>query len=520
MSIKNVRNFFLSFVFYFLLQYKFLNDAWFVTDELDIMELGKSISKGHMLYDTLCSQHMPFSYYFSALFDFIGFNTVIGQRIAFYILFALLWALIYVRYSKVVNSKALFWSPLFLCSVIQSYDMGTQILSEHLAGCGAVILLLEYLNYIRTQKVSYKTCIMISLAVVLTFGTIFISIYAVFFIGLGVMITEVRLLADRKQKILAWIKYMLKKYTKLIAIVAIPWCCLFIYYLATGTFHDFIYGAYSLNRNVYSKYTGGLGSNAFTLFFQPLDVLGNFFTTTINISGLTYASLLFAIIMFGGIIFVGKMWVDRKRKDAVIILLFACSLGVRGLFTFHGTAGVEVFVFMFSYVLFEYVIGFEAKFKRKPLYKQGLVYLLIIFVASGYFKDISEVTIIKINDEEISKEASIVNAVTDENEAVWCPVFHNEILMQADRAVAFGYPQTPWTWRAYKNRFEEDIKNPARVLIYYEGHDVWGNKQDEYAKRLGSFVKEKYTQVEDLCIYIRNDYYDEAMKIIEKRNTL
>ena len=141
---------------------------------------------------------------------------------------------------------------------------------------------------------------------------------------------------------------------------------------------------------------------------------------------------------------------------------------------------------------------------------------MIFFVMSGYFKDISEVAGIKINDEDMNREAQVVNAITDEKEAVWCPVFHNDILMLADRSVGFGYPSTPWTWKAYKNRnYKTDKQNPARVIIYYAGHDVWGNNQDKYAKQIGKLIKNEYTQVDDLCIYVRNDYYDEARKIID-----
>lgn len=515
MKKKSLKMLVFSFLLYFVAQFKFLNDSWFGTDELDIMVLGKSIARGHLLYKDLCSQHMPFSYYISALFDFLGFRTVDEQRLAFYILIAFFWALIYVRYSHVINNKALFLSPIIFCSVLQSYDWGTQILSEHLAGCGAVILLLEYLDFLNTKEITFTTSIMVSIAVILTFGTMFIGIYAVFFIGLGVLLCEIGLFVKEKNSFRIWIIYMLKKYLKLIIIVSFPWVLLFGYYSVTGTMRDFVFGAYTLNRTIYQEYIGGMGSNVFALFFQPVDMVGNFFVSTMNISEWTYSTILFLILIIGAVIFVGKKWIAKKRTEAIIIFMFTFSLGVRGVFNFHGTASVEVLTLLFSSVLFDDFIGEKSEFMNKSVYMQSAIYVLLFFVLSGYFRDISEVASIKINDETMGREASIVKAITDEDESVWCPVFRNDILMMSDRSVGLGYPATPWTWRGYEKKFKEDSLSPARVLIYYEGHDVWGNKQEEYAKPIEQLVKKEYTQIDDLCIFVRNDYYNDAKKIID-----
>ena len=515
MKKKAIIKFFLSFLFYFALQFKFLNDAWFGTDELDIMVVGKSIARGQLLYKDVCSQHMPFSYYFSAFFDLIGFRTVDEQRLAFYFLIAVLWAVVYVRYSHVINGKALLLAPVVLCSVLQSYDMGTEILSEHLAGCGAVILLLEYLDFINTKKITIGSSVMISVAVVLTFGTIFISIYSIFFIGVGVLILEIKQFRNEKEKISLKIINLIKKYLKLIIIVAIPWMVLFTYYKATDSFGDFIFGSYTLNRTIYQEYNGGMGSNVFSLFLQPIDMVGGFFTSTMNIAEWNYTIILFWVVLIGSVIYVCKLWLAGNKTESVIIFMFTYSLGIRGIFNFHGTACVQVLTLLFSSILFSEFIGTESEFKNKSVYKQAFVFILIFFVLSGYFKDISEVTSIKINDDEMNMEAKIVNALTEEDEKVWCPVLSNYILMLADRPVGLGYPATPWTWRGYKKNFKKEKKNPARVMIYFEGLDVWGNNQDEYAKPIKKLVKKKYTQVDGMCVYVRNDYYEEARKIID-----
>ena len=78
------------FLLYFVIQLQFLADPWFGTDELDIMMIGKRIAGGELLYKDICSQHMPFSYYISAIFVKLGARSVSEQRIAFYLFFTIL----------------------------------------------------------------------------------------------------------------------------------------------------------------------------------------------------------------------------------------------------------------------------------------------------------------------------------------------------------------------------------------------------------------------------------------------
>ena len=139
------------------LQLKFINDMWFGTDELDIMVLGKAIARGRLLYVDIFSQHMPISYYISALFYKLGAISVTEQRIAFYLFFAIMWASIVFLYQNVIDYRALMIYPIFHCCLIQSYDLGTAILSEHIAGCGAIIIILEFLSFVKTKKINTKS---------------------------------------------------------------------------------------------------------------------------------------------------------------------------------------------------------------------------------------------------------------------------------------------------------------------------------------------------------------------------
>ena len=102
---------------------------------------------------------------------------------------------------------------------------------------------------------------MISLAVVLTFGTIFVAIFPVFFIALGVLLIEIKWEMEEKKPIKEWLQTILKRYIKLFLIVARPWILLLIHLIITHTVSEFIYGAYTLNRYIYPKYHGGFGGS-------------------------------------------------------------------------------------------------------------------------------------------------------------------------------------------------------------------------------------------------------------------
>ncbi len=157
-----------------------LQDPFFDTDEGDIFVTGNGIAYGYDLYTDLHSQHMPFSYYLSALFWKLGANSIFRQRFAFYCFFALMWSIIINRYKKTVPAFSLILYPFLFLLSIKQYFWGTTILSEHLAGIGFVILLLETLQFCRTELLRVDNSIFISLSIVLTFGTIFIAAYAVF----------------------------------------------------------------------------------------------------------------------------------------------------------------------------------------------------------------------------------------------------------------------------------------------------------------------------------------------------
>ena len=513
-QMKKIIVFFALISFYFVLQLKFINDIWFGTDELDVMVLGKAIAKGRLLYVDICSQHMPISYYISALFNKLGAVSVTEQRISFYLFFAVMWTSIVYIYQRVVDYKVLVLYPIIHCCLIQNYDVGTTILSEHIAGCGAIILLLEFLSFVKERSLSKRSYIAISYAVVLTFGTIFVAIYPLFFMAVGVFILEMKWGAnvlDRKK----WIVKLLKRYIGLGIVIAIPWMALLGYYVATHSLKAFIYGAYTINRTIYPQYNGGTGSNILSMFFVPIDMATSFITNGFGLDSWTYTIVLQWITMIGCFIFLYLTTIKYGKVVCGILFMYIYALGLRGIFNFHGTACVEVLAFTCSYVIV-YLYN-----KKSDVAKQRTIQAVIAFVTlviiSGYANNISKLTTLSFKETQ-TDQSKILDEITDENESVWMLMFDNPDMMLADRVPVGGAAATPWTWEEFgRKEFKKLKKDSPRVAVLDENHEVWGYSMKDYAPNAIKYIKKNYTQIPGTTsLYVRNDYYDEAISKISK----
>ena len=121
---KTVYTALLVFCVYFILLIPFLNLKMFDSDECEIYALGMSVKAGLRLYHDVVTQHMPLMHYIAAFFALLGAQLPIHFRFCFYALFALLWTLIYLRYSDVFGKVAVFLYPVLYILLISYYRLG------------------------------------------------------------------------------------------------------------------------------------------------------------------------------------------------------------------------------------------------------------------------------------------------------------------------------------------------------------------------------------------------------------
>ena len=348
-GIKNIFGYIMLFLIYLFMQLKFLNYNWFPSDEQDIMLGGKAIARGYELYKDFLSQHMPFSYYLSALFECFGAHSVVEQRIAFYIFYSLMWVGIYITYRKVVSGKALLLYPFLFLFIIGTYQDGTVILSEHLAGIGFVILILEYYLYLKENYISWKSSIRISFSILLTFGTIFIAAFGVMVIVVGVLIAEIKKGLNDKKKITSWLKEMLYKYRCLVLWISIPWVAYIVYLYMTDGLYQFYYSAYKMNRTIYAKYLDGYGDSVLeTLFNMPAQFAKELMNLLFPSEGWTIVSLIQLIVLGLALAYIFLTWENGDRGKALVGFILILTLGTRGYFYYHGTQCVAVLCLLAS----------------------------------------------------------------------------------------------------------------------------------------------------------------------------
>lgn len=78
----------------FLGMYRYIGEFVFDTDEGDVFAGGMAIAHGIPLYKEYLSQHMPFSYFVSAVFWVFGADGIFSQRFFFYLFYSSFWLLI------------------------------------------------------------------------------------------------------------------------------------------------------------------------------------------------------------------------------------------------------------------------------------------------------------------------------------------------------------------------------------------------------------------------------------------
>lgn len=514
------------FLIYFIVQYRFLNVTWFGTDELDVMAGGKAIASGYQLYGDFLSQHMPFSYYLSAVFDALGATSVVRQRIAFYLFYAFMWTIIYGRYQKTVNKYALLLYPICFSGLVSCYDWGSVILSEHLAGIGFVILFLEYINFYKNRKLGISNYIAISISIMLTFGTIFIAIFGVFAIAVAVLAREIQWQVREKKKFSVFMKEMLRKYIPLACCVAVPWVILGIYYIIHDNLRMSFLSAYVINREVYPKYVG-YGDNIGRMFFSGITYFYDMVRDILNVPNINFSKVVQTIAIVAIVLFITKIFEKKQYLFGGSILFFLMELGVRGYFFYHGTQWVAVTSLIMTIVFCDVLIESREKFSKKSLGYRSAVIICTMIIAGTFLGDIANVmnrqwTVAeeetKLGDAE-KYTRDIVVKITEEDEAIWQLSFSNYVTMTADRPAIGNVGGTPWMWEKLGiYTLAKYGDTPPRVAIYYRDHNCWGFPMADYAPELVAYMDEHYTQYDGTEIYIRNDYYEEACSIIQEGN--
>ncbi|MBP3720902.1 MAG: hypothetical protein J6J41_06185, partial [Clostridia bacterium] len=252
------------FLFVFFLYFSFLSEPYF-TDEQDVFFGAYNVIKGQDIYRAFLSQHMPFSYYLAAPIALLGARTVYQFRLGVYLLLSLVWEAAFLRHRKHIHPAALFAMPLLYLTALKTLYMGTTMISDHWQGLGLVLILLELVRYEKNREISLPCAGMICLGIVLSLGSSFASAYSLLCLFLAAAVLQIQAIRkDRRAGDPAGRlkeKRDLREDERLVLICLAPFGLLGGWYALSGNLANFWSGAYEIVTQVYSKYTGGMGSD-------------------------------------------------------------------------------------------------------------------------------------------------------------------------------------------------------------------------------------------------------------------
>ena len=503
------------FLVFLFIQLKYIYNVWFDPDELDVYSIGYEMAKGKILYKDIPSQHMPWTYFFSCFFYFIGAHTATLQRLCFYVMFAGFWTYFVFAYKKYVNKWILILTPFVYHAILQHIDFATQILSEHLCVIGAQIFILEFLMFLKKRDIGIASCIRLSIAVVFTFGTAFLMVFALFYLALGVLGMEIVWRIENKQSRGEWWSMMLKRYLRLGAFMAIPWILMVIYMLMTHSFHDFGFCAYTINRLYYPQYMNGIGGGIFSTLVTGLTAPCSY---ALNI----LASDITVLFIFKAFLFVSVFYFAYRlgRKSHIVagiaVFMFTFSFGTRGLYNYHGVPYIGTAALLGTYVLVKYMFKNKDNFIKESMFKRCATCVIIGVMGLAFFSDF-QMSMGFISGEAFNSyetDTNVLATVIDEEDRVWQTNVCDTISYTAQRVTNGPSVSTPWMWDSVgKKDIEEFIKDPSKVCIFQLGYETWGHKMADYAPEAYYFIVNNYKLIPTSTqIWARNDYYEEACR--------
>ena len=497
-----------------------LADGLFV-DELDVFFGGYSVAKGGDIYKVYLSQHMPFSYYLAAPGALLGARTAWQFRLYFDILLSALWTGIYLRHRKHFSRFALMLLPLFYVVQLRMHSLGTTMISDHWQGIGLVIILLELVRYAEEKKISAGMACMISLGIVLSFGTTFLSAYPLLIVFLGVAAMQAVLAVKKERKL----SEMLREDGRLVLICLCPFLLLGLWYAISGNLANAFGGAYDLNVNIYSKYLGGFGSDAGGTFADAVPRWIQYQAKSLDWlrSGDWRWALQIWLQTAALAVFVISLLKEKKRIAGITFLLAAIYAGVRAFDGFHGAPYMAVTCIPMAFCL-DGALGFfteKRSWRRAIPAALALALTLALAVPEAVMvKNWIHVPRLLAGETHRESNQDALEILAEPGERI-----HTGDLSYSARTImrnglkldegSMGFAN-PWFYEYYGAQELAALKeNRTRLLVMEPDGSVWGYAMRDYAPDFVRYAEEHYMPV-GLYTYVRNEDYPAAKEVLRR----
>lgn len=510
----------LLFCLFFSFYMPFMSGEEF-QDELDVFIIGNEVAHGAEMYKVTVSQHMPFSYYFSAVITLlVQPHNPYMYRFCLYILLSALWTGMFFHYRKQINPVALVLLPLLYLTELGLYSNGSMMLSEHWAGIGHAILLLEILCYAKNKRLQLSNCIWISASILLSFGCVFSSAYSIAFAAVGVFLAQIWMVfvqtpRDQRAQVR---KQVLRDDGLLLLCVLLPWAILMGWYAITGNIGNFIFGVYQLNVDIYSQYTGGFGSDAWGTFLGFLPSFIGYLKDAVQslFSGDFTLDTLAAVFHTVGPVVVSILLCIKSPFLGLAYFFSTISIALRGFNNFHALHFICA-ASLSACLIFGWAIRLPFRHWKNPLAYIAcacglfLVGQFIYPAIPSALQTPSRIANAGLLDRN-TEEQELIDIITDRGEKIHFTDFYTTSI-DVDRPIDYGAAcSSPWTWEGMGDKEMEALKvNQTKVVFYDEGYSVWGYERDEYAHELVEYLHDQYFPL-SRRIYIHRSYLNEAIR--------
>ena len=462
------------------------------TDETDNIIGGIIISKGGVLYRDYVTQHTPFVYYLCSIFALFGAKSVEQFRLSYYLGVSVIWALLYLRHKSQFGRK-MFYLPIAVCIIINSMDFGLRtgcmVLSDNVEGICFVALLLEFLRFLQDNTLHWDRAAIVSACVWASLGSAFVSAFALMWIAIAFFIVELK----RWNSETVTINKLFNRYWEFTAILFIPLLLARAYFALNHALNRAFDQFYSFNREVYSKYIGGFGTNILTPFVSSaknfVNIIVDHFNALMTGKATTSIVLQLLVLFTSVSIFICLL---TKRQYLKPLLLFAilCCAGVRGFTSFHGMAAWYVAV-MIAVLFYDEFISNVSKLGSCVLVFMG-VYSLSMFVNAVGDNLLYKQSPVPVIDHDLVLATEGGDKILVDS---FC--FNSLYLLYKNHSIVNRAQYIlPWYMDWYEQDTIDDLlEQKPYYVLFNEKTNVWG--QEHFANSFLKALKQNYSRASE-----------------------
>ncbi len=509
-------------------------------DEQDVFYGGYNVVMSGDVYRYYPSQHMPLSYYLAAVGALLGARTVYQFRLFFYAAMTALWGAIWMRNREEQPKAGLFLLPAFYLFSLKHYSYANTMVSDHWQGIGLVMILCELIRFGREKRITGKTCVFVSLGLLLSFGSAFLSIYAVFAVMVGVTVVQIREWRARQEAR----KTIARESVRLVICCLAPFALLAGWYVVSGNWNNFVESAYGMNVGVYSQYARNYSNSVGQSLAGALPAWAENIDTAIRGFG---QDPLLSLMIFTHVLCTGYAVIRLWKTNRIISVTYLAAVllsGIRAYSGFHAAPYLACCSLSVSlcagWLLEGWTAISPAWLKRGSrqagkgnasavvgsssqrggivmrvgigVLRVGLAGLIILGFAwpsLPAFASLRMVPGLLTWTPKPDGMQELLDISTDPGERVHT----GDITLTSDQIMMLGLrldeatpgSSNPWFYSVYGERELSALKeNRTKVLLLYPEIPIWGYYLEDYAPDLMAYAEENYQKL-TTGFYVRKD---------------